>query len=249
MAMTRDDFVTEICDAVGKATTASSVSGAALQTRVRTYLNFAQKRIARAYSFYELETLHTTADTVADVKRYPLTAGTNNLGMSRVKDIVTIRLIDSENSRKLERWSVRKFDRIYPRPENFTSDRPSIYVRDGNTLEMFRIPNAAYDLDIRYSQWAQDFSSGAQESDFKDKDELIVSAGVLETYLALEEYEDAKIWYQKFIGNLGNSIRAEGDVDWEPDAEPHNFRPDYASGTPEQDPFGATGDPLYGYPG
>ena len=38
MALDRDGMVTEICDAVGKTLTASSVSGATLQDRVAVYL-------------------------------------------------------------------------------------------------------------------------------------------------------------------------------------------------------------------
>lgn len=246
--MDRDAIVTEICDIVGKALAASSVSGALLQDRVVNYLNWGQRRIARNYSFDELNTLHTTATTVADVKRYPLMAGTNNLGLSRVKDISSIRLIDSENSRKLERWSYRKFDRLYPRPANYAAARPRIYIKWGNVIEMFRIPNDAYTLHIRYPQWPQELTSGAQTSDFTNKDELLITTGVLETYLALEEYGDARIWYEKFLGQLSNAVRAEGDVDWEPEAEPFMSEAKYRSGEPWTDPYGVTGDPLSGYP-
>ena len=111
MAMNRDDYVTEICDTVGKKTSAAAVSGTSLETRVRNYLNWGQKRIAKHYNFHEMNVYMETAATVVDTKRYPLTTGTNNLGLVRPKDINSIRLIDSENSRKLSRWHYRKFDR------------------------------------------------------------------------------------------------------------------------------------------
>lgn len=248
MAMTRTKLVTEICDIVGKATGASSVSGAALQDRVVTYLNWGQKRIARFYNFHELNVLLTTATTATDVKRYPLSSGTNNLGLTRPKDIQSIRLIDAENSRKLERWSYRKFDRWYPRPENYTSGRPRIYARHGNFVEMFRIPNDAYTLWIRYPQWPLDLTGATQTSDYENKDQLLITVGVLETYLALEEYADARVWYERFLGQLRDAAHAEGDVDWEPEAEPHGARRDYRSGEPWIDPYGGVDDPLYGYP-
>ena len=247
MALTRDEFVTEICDVCGKKETAAAVSGATLQTRVRTYLNWAQKRIARHYNFHELNALITTATTLADVKRYPLTTGTNNFGMNRVKDVSSIRLDDSENSRKLDRWSYRKFDEHYPRPENYATLRPSIYVRWGNFLELFRIPNDTYSLKIRYPQWAQDFSSGDQTSDFQDKDQLIITAGIMETYLALEEYADAQVYFQKMLGQLKDAVRAEGDVDWEPEAETMGAMR-YTSGEYWLDPYATADDPLGGYP-
>lgn len=246
--MTRDQMVTEICDTVGKSEAASSVSGATLQTRVQTYLNWAQKRIARFYSFHELNKEITTAATVADVKTYPMSAGTNNLGLIRPKDIASIRLIDSENSRTLTRWSYRKFDRTFPRPENYTTGRPSVYCRWGDNIIMYRIPNDAYTLHIKYPQWATDFSTGTQTSDYSNKDQLIVTAGVMETYLALEEYADVAIWYPKFLGQLKDAVRAEGDIDWEPQAEPHGEGLEYKSGSPWLDPYAGSEDPLGGYP-
>ena len=248
MAMTRSDFVTEICDVVGKSVSASSVSGAALQDRVVTYLDWAQKRIARAHSFHELNSLKANAETVADVKRYPLTAGDNNLGLTRVKDILSIRLDDSTNSRLIRRWHYRKFDRWFPRPEQYTTGRPRIYTRRGNFLELYRIPNDAYTLKITYAQWAQDFASASQTSDFENKDQLVFTGGVLETYLALEEYTDAKIWFDRFRGLLYDSIKVEADIDWEPEAEGFGEVPSYTTGTPYSDPYGETGDALYGYP-
>lgn len=246
--MTRDQFVTEICDIVGKRVTASSVSGASLKDRVQTYLNWAQKRTARFYSFHELNVLKTTCTTVTDVKRYPLTAGTNTLGLTRPKDISSIRLIDGAYSMKITRWSTRRFDTKYPRPANYSTGRPSIYIRDGDNIELFKVPNAAYTLYIRYPQWATDFTSGAQVSDFKDKDQLITTAGVFETYFALEEYTDAKIWYARFLGQLTDAVRATGDIDWEPQSAPSGDE-GYESGSVYDDPFGSVGDPLYNYPG
>lgn len=247
MALDRDGMVTEICDAVGKTLTASSVSGATLQDRVAVYLNWAQKRIARFYSFQELNTLNTTAALVADVKRYPITTGDNALGLTRFKDFHSIRLDDTENSRKLERWHYRKFDKHFPRPENYSTGRPNIYIRWGNYIEVFRVPNAAYDLKIRHSQWAQDFTSGTQYTDFENKDQLLVTAGVFETYFALEEYSDAGLWYPRFLGQLKDAVVAEGDVDWEPEAEPHVTNVLYASGEPWLDPYAGSDSPLSGY--
>jgi len=243
-------MVTEICDIVGKSVGASSVSGATLKQRVENYyLNWAQRRIANHYSFYDLQQLSENAETVADVKTYPLESGDSNLGLSRVASINSIRLIDAHNSKKLDFWHYRKFDQWYPRPENFTTGRPGIYTRWKNSLILFKIPDAVYSLYIRYGRHATSLTSDNQVSDFgEDKDELLVTAGVLQTYLALQEYGDAKVWYELFIGQLTDAVRAEGDEDWEPQAEPHGY-PGYKSGEPWIDPYGSSGDPLYNYPG
>ena len=248
--MTRVQIVTEICDVVGKHLGATAPSGALLQDRVVNYLNWAQRRIANHYTFYELQQIKENAATVTSVKTYPLESGDSNFGLSRVSSINSIRLIDGENSRKLDMWHYRKFDKWYPRPENFATGRPRIYTRWGNSLVMFKIPDAVYTLHIRYGQYANNLTSDGQFHDFgEDKDQLVLTAGVLETYLALEEYGDAKVWYELFLGRLEDAVRADGDEDWEPEAEPHGEVPSYQSGEPWIDPYGSQGDPLSGYPG
>ena len=163
------------------------------------------------------------------------------------------------NCKALIRWSYRKFDKWYPRPENFTSARPRIYLWFGTYIEMFKVPDAVYDLYIRVAHWPTELSTDGQTSDFQEKDELLVTAGVMETYLALEEYVDAKVWGNKFAGNryletgaIGGMLRDticadDADIDWEPEAEPGRSIPEYMSGTPYSDPYGSQGDPLYGY--
>ena len=246
--MTRLQIVTEVADTCGKALSAASVSGAALQTRVQNYVNWGQLRIARTYDYYELNSLTTIPVTVANVKIYPFNTGAYNLGLVRCKDINSIRLIDNENSRKLVRWDYRNFDTHYPRPENFTGGRPKIYTRWGNAIELFRIPDAEYSLVIRYSMFPTPLTSDGQTSDFTNKDQLIVTAGVLETYLALEEYQDAEVWLERFKGHIEDAKKAESDIDWEPEAEPGGSRPEYYSGEPWIDPYGSSGDPLSNYP-
>ena len=94
---------------------------------------------------------------------------------------------------------IRKFDKTYPKPDNYEEGVPTIYTRWGQNLMMFKIPDDAYDLYIRYSQWAADLTTST-ESDYDNRDQLIITAGTLETYLALQEYIDAQVWAAKFIG-------------------------------------------------
>lgn len=248
MSKNRLQMITVVADALGKSSKATSMSGALLGDRCIDFLNWGQQRIARAYNFEELNAIQESAALVASTLRYPMKTGTNNLGLTRPKDIASVRLIDSENSRCLDRWSYRKFDKKFPNPSIFTTGRPSIYVRYGNNLEFFRIPDSAYSLYIRYPQWAQDLSSDGQTSDFEDKDQLIITAGILEGYLHFEEYEDAKIWASQYAYQLQEAIKISGDMDWKP--SPENFsngRGGYISGEPWIDPFGTSEDPLSGY--
>ena len=137
----------------------------------------------------------------------------------------------------------------YPRPENYSNQRPRIYVRIGNAIEVFPIPDATYDTRIVYPQWPTPFSTATQTSDYDSKDQLLVVATIMETYLVLEEYQDAAVWYNKMLGMLMDAVKAEGDVDWEPQAEPINmYNMGEFSGTPWAEPGAVYEDPLYGYP-
>jgi hypothetical protein len=245
---TRDQLVTIVADALGKSINASAISGSLLGTRCIDFLNWGQERIARSYNFDELNVTLETAVTVTDIKNYPMITGTNNLGMVRPKDVASIRLIDAQNSRVLSRWNQRKFDTKFPLPSNYSTGYPSIYIKYGNQIELFRIPNAAYSLYIRYPQWPTSLSTSSSVSDFDTKDQLLISAAILEGYLHFEEYEDVKIWMARFIGQLSDVIKTTGDMDWEPTREGFSTgQAGYISGEPWTSPDGQVGDPLYGY--
>lgn len=245
--LTRDQFVTEICDVVKKAVSSLSVSATELQDRVQSrYLNWGQVRIAKRFSFHELNTIQESASTVDGVARYPMASGTYNLGLIRPKDIFNIRLIDGANSRTLIRMHQRKFDQAITLPTNFTENRSTIYTRWGNNVELFPIPDDAYTLYIRYPQLPTNFSSANQVSDFDNKDDLILISGVLETMLALEEIRLAAIWEGKFNRTLLENTQAVGDIDWEPEAEAFNINQGSGLGSPWLSPYGDDGDPLFG---
>lgn len=248
MGMTRLQITTEICDTVGKNLGASSLSGLELKERVeKYYLNWAQRRIADHYSFYELQKLKDDATTVANVNTYPIESGANNLGLTDCAMVNSVRLVDGAYSRKLDFWHYRKYDQWYPNPEQFTPDRPRIYTRWGNDLIFFKIPREAFTLKIRYGRYPTELTSDGQFHDYgQDKDMLMVTVGVMQTYLSLQEYRDATIWYEIFLGQVQDAVRSERDDDWEPQAEPTG-RPAYMPGEPWIDPFGSAGDPLYRY--
>lgn len=248
MAKTVAQMLPIIADGLGKSENATALSGALLKDRCIDFLNWGQQRMARFYSFNELNTYTESAATVASVSRYPLTSGTNNLGLTRPKDIQSIRLIDGTNSRTLVRKSTRWFDKQYPLVTNFADARSSIYIRWGNDVELFRRPDAAYTLYIRYPQWASELTAGSTASDFENKDQLLITMAIMEGYLHFEQYDDAQIWLQKGLGLLMDAVRAEGNIDWEPEAQAMGEgRGGYSSGEPWLDPYSNISDPLYGY--
>jgi hypothetical protein len=250
MAKTVAQSITIVADALGKSENASSLSGALLKDRCVDFYNWSQHRVARFYSFHELNEINESAATVASVSRYPLVSGTNNVGLVRPKDIQSIRLIDGQNSRILTRKSQRWFDQKFPLVTNYADGRPYIYTRWGDNIELFRRPDAVYTLYIRYPQWPADVTIGSATSGFDEhKDQLLICGSILEGYIHFEEYESAKEWLQKFLGLLQDAVHAEGDVDWEPQAEAFSLnKGGHISGEPWIDPYAGSGDPLYDYP-
>lgn len=247
---TQAQFIPIIADALGKSTSAIALSGATLNNRIIDFLNWGQERICRAYNFDELYILNTAATLSAGVLSYPLITGANNLGLILPKDIETIRLVNNENSIKLERMHVRKFDQKFPYPPNFANQSPTLYCLRGFNIEVFPISDSNYSLYITYHAWPTPFTTvnTTQTSDFYFKDQLIITAAVLEGYIHFQEDAEAKVWNDLFNLRLKDAIHAEGDVDWEPHASQFkSSKGGYQSGEPWLDPYATSTDPLYGY--
>lgn len=250
---TQAQFLTIIGDGLGKSLNATSLSGALLQNRLIDFLNWGQERICRAYNFDELNILNTSVMTIEGQLSYPIIGSSGGgWNLTLPKDIESIRLIDDQNSIKLERFHVRKFDQKFPYPTNFAFQDPRIYCLRGLNVELFRIPDQAYSLYITYPAWPTPFTiaNTTQVSDFYYKDQLIITASILEGYLHFAEYDQVKVWEAEFQLKLKEAIHAEGDIDWEPHAsEFKSAKGGYQSGEPWLDPYASGMDPLYGYAG
>ena len=274
---TQAQFIPIIADALGKSTQAIALSGALLQNRIIDFLNWGQERVCRAYNFDELSIENTNLWTIPGQYSYPLLGttsfaldgngniildgsglpvltGSGNGGfmLTRPKDIQTLRLIDDQNSIKLERFHVRKFDEKFPWPNNYAWQYPRIYTLRGMNVELFRIPDQIYNLYLTYPSWPTPFTvaNTTQVSDFYFKDKLLITAAVLEGYLHFAEYEQVKVWEAIFQMELKEAIHAEGDVDWEPHASQfQSSKGGYQSGEPWLDPYATATDPLFGYAG
>lgn len=172
---------------------------------VEQAINDAQKVIACVRDFDELMTLDTThATTVADQKSYHITS---SLSLVRPKDIYSIRLMDTDNSRKLEFVPFRKLDERVPYTEMTGTGKPNFYTIRGMYVELYRIPDDAYSLYIQHSQWPAVMDDDTDETEFANIDHVIIA---LATDMALASLEGGSSdWIQTATRLLGISVNEE----------------------------------------
>jgi len=107
-------------------------------TRINTYLNWAQQSIADEHTYEEMRTTWsgTSIEIGGSRRRYPFP--------TNMKDIYTLVIVDGTSSRKLGYIPARSFDISTPYPEAYSTAKPSMYVDYGANFELWRIPDQDY---------------------------------------------------------------------------------------------------------
>ena len=181
-----------------------------------------------------LERDTTNAETVGGVKTYHIE---DDLGLTRPKDIDSIVLSSEGQSRKLIYVPPKELDSKIPYPERFSEGKSRWYTQYGKNIELFRIPNDAYSLYIRYSKWPAPLSDGTDESPLDTQyDHLIVflSKDIANAYLNGE--------YINFTERTAAFIKlAKDENETRPDqtlvAKPFEMSPHETVGEPWLNPF------------
>ena len=148
-------------------------------------VNDAHKAVARVKDFDDLMVLdQTNAATVADTASYHLTT---DWGLTRPKDIHTLRLMDTGNSRKLTYIPPSKVDDVLPYVEILGSLRSKYYTRRGMDIELIPIPESAYPIYVYYSQWPLPLVADDDESSYANAniDDVLIelSTDMTEAYI------------------------------------------------------------------
>ena len=191
-------LVTRAVDNVSRLSTSTSNSGATLSDKCIDYLNDVMVRMSRRHDFRELYKRYT-ASTTADQKTYILP--------SSYKDILVLVLRDGSNSRKLISVSPHLFNKRIPYPENESTGLPTWYIQYGDEFDLFKIPDTAYTMYIRTTQWPTKITAITDLIDYKtDKDELIVAGMTAKLFDYLQMYEDGAVWESKFLMQLKEAI-------------------------------------------
>lgn len=113
----------------------------------------------------------TTAHTADGTKSYHLTS---TWALTRPKDIHSIRLISGSESRKLTYVPHADVDRIIPYPEQNSEGKSLWYTTFGEYAELFPIPDAIYDLSIRYSRWPALLTAGTDYIPYGEEWDLTI---------------------------------------------------------------------------
>ena len=201
--MTRSELRTEVRANIRR--TIASIA----DSRINTWLEWAQQRISDIHTWEEMYTTDTSITTVASTKAYPFP--------TRMKDIFSMTLQDGDNSRKLIYVPARLMDRVIPRPEAQTTGRSSWYVDFGSTFQLVKIPDNAYQLNIRCSIYPAAFASDDASSTLVNKNRLLVIAATIEGFKALKEGDYVKEWTGYYAEALQEALNSDHSaVDWTP---------------------------------
>lgn len=207
--LTRTLLVDEVLDNLTKRSTATTVSAKTLSTMAVRWLDRAQYRIARRHS---LLFRIATAATVTSQQSYSFP--------SNIRSLYSIRLEDGNDSVKLGIVMPWEFDSLVPKPNTQSTGRPDWYIpyKASNTFELFRIPDAAYTMRMRYSFWPTELTSDAQTSDYSYMDDVLVAFATMYGWQWMQEYKDRDAWLKFAEEELAGAIKAEIDAfpDWMP---------------------------------
>ena len=196
-------------------------------------INTVHKAIARVQDFDELMVLDTTnALTVASTKTYHLV---DDWGLTRPKDLFTLRYMDASSSRKLTRLTTRELDEKIPYVESLGEQKPRWYLRRGNSIELIPIPEEAKNVYIYYSQWPLPLSADSDETSYEDLDDTIIALAAEITGAILENiYIDCDIRAKAYLNSAIADHRSRPDMTWI--ARPFSTAPG-VTGEPWKDPF------------
>lgn len=215
--LTRAQITAKAADAMGRSLSAKTKSGATVQSILDEMYEWSQLRLARAWSFDELDVRDTTtADTTADVMTYSFSTlfGSG----ARVKDILSVVIEDGTSSVKLIRVLTRKARQRVPYPEGQITGKPVYYNRLGNNLELFPVADATYDIHTIRNDYPTRATGDTYQSQFEFKDDLLIVGTVIEFFNYYQEFSDAekwdKIWKDKLKEMLDGTVHP---TDWEPE--------------------------------
>jgi hypothetical protein len=190
-------------------------------TRVDRWLNLAQIRMTRRSRYKELDATESKTPTYAGVPATDKVIAFSALTNSNVRAIYSVRMIDGNASSKLTYVPHRMWDREVPRPEAQGLRRPSLYTVYAKQIELYAIPDAAYEYIIRLAKWPTALTAVGQLSDLAEKDDALIAMACYLAFRSLGNAESAKEWFAEYRAVIGDAM-SEDDDNPDFDATPRN---------------------------
>ena len=173
-----------------------------LEPRIRVWINMTLARVARLFPFDELKGF-VQGETIPQQKVYDIST---LFGISDLRQIEDIRLMDGNNSWKLIYVPGVRLDKDEADPEVWGYGRPRRYSRWGNWLEFVDfVPGAEYPLYMRYHKHFPRLVQDDDEPAVSYIDDFLVASTAAWAYATLQENDDSKYWATVAMG-LWNDI-------------------------------------------
>lgn len=173
------------------------------QASILFYFNAAQKILANVYPWRELEkkVCPTLEINISDYA----------IELERFHSFYSVFLLTSTSGIPLLRYSPLKWDKeIAPLIPTSSKSKPSVYTYWGNTLSLFRKPDAAYTLIIRFYQWPLPITNDSTVLQIQNVDEVLVSLTTGLCWYSIEEAQIGSVWIRQAVDFL--KIYAREDI-------------------------------------
>jgi len=170
-------------------------------------INSAQKVIVRVQDFDELVVTDTTnALTEASTATYALV---DDWGLTRPKDILSLRYMDEGESIKLVYVPPRSMDEVLPYTLTLGERKPYWYTQRGTSVELIPVPDEEKSVYVMYTQWPTPMTDDSAEMDLPDDvDDVMVALGTdIAQSILVNEVKD---WVARARALLSGSAREEG---------------------------------------
>ncbi len=183
-----------------------------LDSRLDIMIDLAQTRIARVHDFNELHILRTSDVLTLGDKFFTLPTD------DEIRQMYSVRIISGDGrSRKLIKVLARSWDKKIPEPEFYATGYPSHYTMWERTkIEVWRVPDVAYTMHLRYSKWPTRISilSDSTALDFDRMDDIVIQLATSLAQHSIGRREKAKEAFGIYSGMLREATQQE-DTDFD----------------------------------
>lgn len=172
-------------------------------SRLTRALNIAQQQLARAKISRDGKLVPVMWEELqfADTLNIPYTgtAATDRIinfsamTTTNPRKIYSITVDNDASSVKLQRVEPQQMDELIPDPAYFATRMPRWYVQWKERIELFPVPDQAYNGGIiRGVKWPDALSAGGGTSNFREKDDILVYLAIAYIYDSLGDTAKAE---------------------------------------------------------